>query len=98
MEVTKKPSNSRMLKVDDQEFERMRELRYLESALKEDNVTIEIKQIVIVANRDSYGLKIIKFMIFKETDKSVLCKATVRSVLAYGSESRHLKRKDENML
>jgi hypothetical protein len=50
MEVTKRPSNSRMLKVDDQKFERVREFKYLGSALTEDIVTIEIKQRTVVAN------------------------------------------------
>jgi hypothetical protein len=45
MEVTKMPSNSRMLKVDDQEFESVKEIKYLGSILTEDNnISIEIKQ------------------------------------------------------
>jgi hypothetical protein len=45
MEVTKRPSNSRMLKVDDQEFESVRECKCLEITIMEDNnITIEIKQ------------------------------------------------------
>jgi hypothetical protein len=40
MEVTKRPTNSRKLKVDDQEFERLTELKYLESTLTEDNKII----------------------------------------------------------
>jgi hypothetical protein len=45
MEVTKRPSNSRMLKGNDQKFERVREFEYLGSTLMEDNnITIEIKQ------------------------------------------------------
>jgi hypothetical protein len=44
MEVTERPSDSRMLKVDDQEFERVREFKYLRSTLIGDNnITIEIK-------------------------------------------------------
>jgi flagellar basal body rod protein FlgB len=58
MEVTKRPTNSRMLKVDDQEFEKVREFKYLGSTLTEDNnITIEIKQRIVMANRASYGLK-----------------------------------------
>lgn len=57
MEVTKMQSNSRMLKVDNQEFERVRDLKYLGSTLTEDNITIEIKQRILIANRASYGLK-----------------------------------------
>jgi hypothetical protein len=36
MEVTKRPSDLRMLKVDDQEFETVREFKYLGSTLTED--------------------------------------------------------------
>jgi hypothetical protein len=46
MEVTKRPFNSRMLEVDDQEFERVREFKYLGSTLAEDNniiTHIEVK-------------------------------------------------------
>jgi hypothetical protein len=49
MEVTKKPTNLRMLKVDDQEFERVREFKYLGSTLTEDNkITTEIKLRIIM--------------------------------------------------
>jgi hypothetical protein len=58
MEVTKKLINLRMLKVDDQEFERVREFKYLRSTLTEDNnITIEIKLRTVMANRASYSLK-----------------------------------------
>jgi hypothetical protein len=44
MEVTKRLSNSRMLKVDDQEFERVREFKCLGATVaKVNNITIEIK-------------------------------------------------------
>jgi hypothetical protein len=45
MEVTIGPTNSRMLKVDDQEFERVREFKYLGSTLTDDKgITIEMKE------------------------------------------------------
>jgi hypothetical protein len=51
METTKRPTNSRMLKVDDQEFERVREFRHLESSLAGDNnITIEMKQGILMTN------------------------------------------------
>jgi hypothetical protein len=47
-----------MLKVDDQEFGKVREFNYLGSTLTEDNnVIIKIKQSILMANRASYGLK-----------------------------------------
>jgi hypothetical protein len=51
MEVTKRSSNSRVLKVDDQEFERAREFECLGSTVTEDNnITFEIKQRILMAN------------------------------------------------
>jgi alpha-D-ribose 1-methylphosphonate 5-triphosphate synthase subunit PhnH len=53
-----RPSNSRTLKVDDEEFERTTEFKYLGSTLtEENNITIKIKQRILLANRASYGLK-----------------------------------------
>jgi hypothetical protein len=58
MEVTKRPPDSRILKVDGQEFERVRELKYLGSTLAENNnITTEIKQRTVTANRASCILK-----------------------------------------
>jgi hypothetical protein len=58
MEVTKKPSFLRMLKVNDQEFERVREFKYLGSTITEDNnIATEIKLRTVMANRASYSLK-----------------------------------------
>jgi hypothetical protein len=58
MEVTKRPTNSGMLKVGDQNFEGGREFKYRRSTLPEDNnITAEIKQRILMANRASYGLK-----------------------------------------
>jgi hypothetical protein len=57
VEVIKRPTNSRMLRVDDQEFERLRKLKYLGSTLTEDNnIMTEIKKRTIMAHfgrRDS---------------------------------------------
>jgi hypothetical protein len=46
MEVTKRLINSRMLKVDDQEFERMREFALME----DNNITFEITRRIVMAN------------------------------------------------
>lgn len=59
MTATKRQSNSKMLKVDDQDFERVRGFKELGSTTTEDNnVAIEIKQRAVIANRVSNGLKI----------------------------------------
>jgi hypothetical protein len=47
-----------MLKVYNEEFERVRDFRYLAHILTEDNnISIEIKQRIVMANRAGYGLK-----------------------------------------
>jgi hypothetical protein len=49
-----------MLEVDEKEFERVREFKYLESAVTEvntSNIAIKIKQRTVMANGASYGLK-----------------------------------------
>jgi hypothetical protein len=48
----------RMLRVNDQEFERVRDLKYLGSLItSDDNSFTEIKQRIIMANQTSCGLK-----------------------------------------
>jgi flagellar basal body rod protein FlgB len=57
-DVTKLRTNTRMLRVDDQEFERVRDLKYLGYVTTDDNNTsIEIKQRILMANQNSYDLK-----------------------------------------
>jgi len=44
MEVTRKPTNNKMLKFDDQEYERAKEFKYLATIETENNyITTEIK-------------------------------------------------------
>jgi hypothetical protein len=58
MEVTKRPTNSKMIVIDNQQYERVKEFKYLGTTLTEDNGTsTEIKQTIIMANKTSYGLK-----------------------------------------
>jgi hypothetical protein len=100
MGETKKPTNLRMLKVDEQEFERVREFKYLVSTLTEDNnITIEIKLRIVMANRVSYGLKKqLSLRYLGGQTKCTLYKTLVRPILTYGSESWPLTRKDVNIL
>jgi hypothetical protein len=86
--------------VDDLEFKRAREFRYLGSTLTGDNnVTIEIKQRIVTANRASYGLKKQLSSRYSGIEaKCCLYKIPVRPILTYGSESWPLKGKDKNML
>jgi hypothetical protein len=47
-----------MLKIENLEYERIKEFKYLGTILTEDNdVTTEIKQRIIMANKTSCGLK-----------------------------------------
>jgi hypothetical protein len=58
MAVTKNPTDTKMLKIQEQEYERIEEFEYLGTILTEDNdVTTEINQRIIMANKTSYGLK-----------------------------------------
>ena len=58
MEVTKKPANTKMLKTDDQQHERVKEVKYLGKTLTEENDrSTEIKEQIIMANKTSGGLK-----------------------------------------
>jgi hypothetical protein len=90
-------SNSRILKVDDEEFERARELKCLGSTLTEGhNITTEIKHGILMANRASYGLKEQLSSRYLGSTKCALYKTPVRPTLTYGSESWPLKSRDEN--
>jgi hypothetical protein len=48
LEATKRTSNSRMLTVDNQEFQRVRKLKYLGSTLTDNNITCETKEIIVM--------------------------------------------------
>lgn len=57
MEVTKK-TKAKMLKIDDQEYERVKEFKYLgTSRLEEYDLTTEMKQRITMTNKTSYGSK-----------------------------------------
>jgi hypothetical protein len=91
-----------MLKVDGQEFERVRDFRYLGSTLTEDsNINIEIKQRIVVANQACCGLKTqlsSRYVGRQSKYSCTLYNTLVRPSLTCGSESWPLKRRDENML
>jgi hypothetical protein len=66
---------------------------------KDNNVSTEIKQRLIMVNKTSYGLKKqLNSLYFKQQTKCILCKTLIRSILMYGSESWPLSEKDENLL
>jgi hypothetical protein len=86
--------------VDDQEFERVRDFKYLGPTLTEDNnITIEIKLRIVMANRATYSLrKQLSSRYLGRQTKCTLYKTLVRPILTYGSESWPLTRKDVNVL
>jgi hypothetical protein len=100
MGVTKRPKSTKMLKTDDQEYEGVKEFKYLETILTDDNYsTTEIKQRIIMANKTSYGLmKQLNAPNLQRQTKCVLCKTLIRPILTYGSECWPLSKKDGNML
>lgn len=93
MEVTEKPSNSRMLKANDQEIERVRELKYIGPTRTEDNrIITEIKQRNLMTNRASYCLK--KQLNSRYSGRQTKCalyNMPVRHIITYGSKSWSLK-------
>jgi sorting nexin-29 len=58
MAVTKKPTKTKMLKTDDQEYGRVKEFKYPRTILTEDRyITTEKKHQITIANKTSCGLK-----------------------------------------
>jgi hypothetical protein len=99
-EVNKQPTNTEMLKLDSQEYERVKEFKYLRTIFTEENdITTEIKQLIIMADRTSYGIrKQLSSLNLKHHTKCVLYKTLVRQILPYGSECWPLSKKDGDML
>jgi hypothetical protein len=69
MEVTKRPTNIRMLRVDDQEFKRVRDFKYLAAVVTDDNnTTIEVKQTYIGKPNQPWPKETTEFTILRQTD------------------------------
>jgi len=96
MEITKEPTNTKMLKTDDQEYGRVKEFKYLGTILTEDNdMTTEIKHQITVADKTSYGLKKQpKLPNLKCQTKCKLYKTLTRPILTYEIECWPLSKKD----
>jgi hypothetical protein len=99
MEVTKRPTNTKMIVTGNQQYERVKEFKYLGTTLTEDNDTsTEIKQRIIMANKTSCGLKKqLNSPYLKWQTKCILYKTLIRPILMYGSESWPLSKRDENL-
>jgi hypothetical protein len=71
-----------MLRVDDQEFVRVRDFKYLGSVITDDsNTSDEKNQIIVMANRTSYGLeKQLSSRYVGRQTKTLIC-----LILTYGS-------------
>jgi hypothetical protein len=83
MEVTKKPTNTEMLKNDDHEYGREKEFKCVGTILIEYNdITTEIKHQITVANKTSYGLKKrLNSRNLKHQTKCMLYKTLIRPIL-----------------
>jgi hypothetical protein len=58
LEVTKQPTDIEILKTDSQEYERVKEFKYQGTILTDGNdIKTEIKQLIVMADNTSYGLK-----------------------------------------
>jgi hypothetical protein len=97
--VTKRPTYTKMI-IGNQQYERVKEFKCLGTTLTEDNdISTEIKQRIIMANKTSYGLKKqLNSPYLKWQTKCMLYKTLIRPILMYGSESWPLSKKDENLL
>jgi hypothetical protein len=71
----------------------------MKTLLLNNNIIVEINQRILTEYRDSYGVKIqISSRYLGRQRKHVLYKTPVRPKLTYGSESRPMRRNDENVL
>jgi len=72
-----------------------KEFKYLGTMLTEDNnIATEIKQLIIMANKTSYGLKKkLNSPNLKHQTKCTLYKNLIRPILTYGSKCRPLLKK-----
>jgi hypothetical protein len=89
-----------MLITDDKQYERVKKFKYLGTTLTEDNdISTEIKQRIIMANKISCGLKKqLNSPYLKWQTKCVLYQTLIRPTLTYGSESWSLSKLGENPL
>jgi hypothetical protein len=98
MQVTKKPTNTKKLKLYEQEYEGVKECMYPGIILTGDNdIPAEIKQRIVMDNKTSYGLK--KQLYSPNMNRQTKCtlyKTHKTLILTYGSECPLAK--DRNML
>ena len=86
--------NTKMLKSDSEECERIKEIKYLGTVFTEDNdITTEIEQRIVMANKTSCGLR--KHLYSPNLKRQTKCMPHKTST--YGSECWSLS-KDGNML
>jgi hypothetical protein len=83
----------RYLIVGDYKFERVEKFCYLGSLISHDNdVSQEIKQCIVVANKCYYGLaRQLKSRVLSRHNKIKIYKMLIRPVLVYGLETWQLK-------
>jgi hypothetical protein len=100
MEITKYPSNLCFLEVNGYKFEKITQFKYLGTSVTYDNdLSVEINNRIISANRSYYGLKKqLKSHLLSTQTKIKLYKTLVRPVLMYGCESWSLTKNEENKI
>jgi hypothetical protein len=89
-----------LLETDPQEYERVKEFKYLGTILTEDNnITADIKHRIILAIGTSYVLKKrLNSPRLKCQTQCMLYKTLIKPTQTYGSECCSLSNKDGNML
>ena len=82
------------------EFEAVNDFTYLGSSINTENdITLEIKRRIMLANRTLYGLsKILRSKFVRRNTKLKIYKTLIIPVLMYGVESWTLSESDKNML
>jgi hypothetical protein len=100
MEITEHPTNLCFLEVDGYKFEKVTQFKYLGTSITYDNdISVEINNRIISANRSYYGLKKqLKSHLLSTQTKNKLYKTLVRPVLMYGCESWSLTKNEVNKI
>jgi hypothetical protein len=100
MEETIRPTNQKVLKVKNYEFECVNEFKYLGTPVTSNNrISAEINHRIGIANRCYHRMKhMLKSRYLKRETKGKPYDTTLKPVLIYGSESWTITKADEEKL
>lgn len=100
MKSSTQTNRCRSIKIGTSVFEGVEEFTYLGSSVNtENNISLEIKRRVLLANRTLYGLsKILRSKFVRRYTKLKIYRTLIIPVLMYGAETWTLSTADKNML